>query len=88
MTSMSEATAISTSAPVTRVPTGERIRWGLGGFTDVTIIYGVFSLITAIYVNALGVNAVLVGIACAIPRLLDSFTDPVIGYLTDNTRSR
>ena len=88
MTSMSEATAISASAPVTRVPTGERIRWGLGGFTDVTIIYGVFSLITAIYVNALGVNAVLVGIACAIPRLLDSFTDPVIGYLTDNTRSR
>jgi len=62
--------------------------WGLGGFTDATIIYGVFSLVNTIYVNALGVNAVLVGLACAISRLLDSFSDPLIGHLSDNTRSR
>ena len=62
--------------------------WGLGGFTDATITYGIFSLVNAIYVNALGVNAVLVGLACAIPRLLDAASDPLIGHLSDNTRSR
>ena len=54
-----------------------RLMWGMGGFTDATIIYGVFSLVNAVYVNALGVNAVLVGLACAIPRLLDSLSDPL-----------
>jgi GPH family glycoside/pentoside/hexuronide:cation symporter len=62
--------------------------WGLGGFTDAMIFYGVFSLVNTIYVNARGVNAVLVGLACAVSRLLDSFSDPVVGHLSDNTRSR
>lgn len=71
-----------------QVPRGKRAMWGLGGFTDATIIYGVFSLVNAVYVNALGVNAVLVGLACAIPRLLDSLSDPLVGHLSDNTRTR
>ncbi len=71
-----------------QVPRRKRLMWGMGGFTDATIIYGVFSLVNAVYVNALGVNAVLVGLACAIPRLLDSFSDPLVGHLSDNTRSR
>ncbi len=62
--------------------------WGLGGFTDAMIIYGIFSLVNTIYVNALGVNAVLVGLACALSRLLDSISDPIVGHLSDNTRSR
>ena len=65
-----------------------RFMWGLGGFTDATIVYGVFSLINTIYINALAVNAVLVGIAVAIPRFLDVLSDPVVGHLSDNTRSR
>ncbi len=71
-----------------QVPRHKRFMWGLGGFTDATILYGVFSMVNAVYVNALGVNAVLVGLACAIPRLLDSLTDPLIGHLSDNSRSR
>ena len=62
--------------------------WGLGGFTDATIFYGLFSMINTIYVNALGVNAVLVGLACAIPRLLDAVSDPLVGHLSDNSRTR
>ena len=71
-----------------QVPRHKRLMWGMGGFADATIIYGVFSLVNAVYVNALGVNAVLVGLACAIPRLLDSLSDPLVGHLSDNTRSR
>lgn len=35
----------------------------------------------------LGVNPVLVGLIGFIPRLFDSLTDPVMGYISDNTRS-
>lgn len=71
-----------------QVPGLKRLLWGLGGFTDATIIYGMYSLVSAVYINALGVNAVLISLACAIPRFIDSVSDPLIGYLSDNTRSR
>jgi GPH family glycoside/pentoside/hexuronide:cation symporter len=36
----------------------------------------------------LGVNPALVGLVGTIPRLIDAFTDPLIGYTSDNTRTR
>jgi GPH family glycoside/pentoside/hexuronide:cation symporter len=36
----------------------------------------------------LGMNPALVGIIGAIPRLIDAFSDPLIGYSSDNTRTR
>jgi GPH family glycoside/pentoside/hexuronide:cation symporter len=78
----------ATEVPGHQVPRRKRFMWGLGGFADAIIIYGVFSLVNTIYVNALSVNAVLVGLACAVSRLLDAFSDPVIGHLSDNTRLR
>lgn len=71
-----------------QVPTKTRVLWGLGGFADATTFYGTGSLVNVIYVNAHNVNAALVNLACAIPRFLDFITDPMIGHLSDNTRSR
>jgi glycoside/pentoside/hexuronide:cation symporter, GPH family len=85
---MTEITHGGNAPGSSQVSRRKRLMWGIGGFTDATIIYGVFSLVNAVYVNALGVNAVLVGLACAIPRLLDSLSDPLVGHLSDNTRSR
>ena len=85
---MPEETVCRGEASALQVPRRKRLMWGLGGFTDATIVYGIFSLVNAIYVNALGVNAVLVGLACAVPRLLDAVSDPLVGHLSDNTRSR
>ncbi len=36
----------------------------------------------------LGMNPALVGLLGALPRLVDAFTDPLMGYISDNTRSR
>jgi GPH family glycoside/pentoside/hexuronide:cation symporter len=36
----------------------------------------------------LGMNPALVGLLGAIPRLIDAFSDPLIGYSSDNTRTR
>jgi GPH family glycoside/pentoside/hexuronide:cation symporter len=43
----------------------------------------------AIVLNlGLGMNPALVGLLGALPRLVDAFTDPLMGYISDNTRSR
>jgi len=65
-----------------------RFLWGMGGFTEHMIIYGTVSLVSVIYVNGLHYSAALVGLAVALPRILDAISDPIIGYLSDNTRSR
>ena len=36
----------------------------------------------------LGMNPALVGLVAALPRLTDAITDPLMGYISDNTRSR
>jgi GPH family glycoside/pentoside/hexuronide:cation symporter len=36
----------------------------------------------------LGMNPVLVGLLAAIPRAFDAVTDPMVGYVSDNTRTR
>jgi len=36
----------------------------------------------------LGMNPVLVGLVGTIPRLLDAFTDPLVGYVSDNSRAK
>lgn len=74
--------------PHVEVPTKTRFLWGLGGFADATIFYGTGSLVNVIYVNALNISPALVNLAVAIPRFLDFVTDPLIGHLSDNTRSR
>ena len=74
--------------PHVEVPARTRFLWGLGGFADATITYGTGSLVNVIYVNALHINAALVNLACAIPRFMDFVTDPLVGHLSDNTRSR
>ena len=36
----------------------------------------------------LGMNPALVGLLGALPRLTDAFTDPLMGFISDNTRTR
>ncbi|MEM8564229.1 MAG: MFS transporter [Pseudomonadota bacterium] len=64
-------------------------RWsyGSGGIT-----YGVFSnahyFVLVFYSQVLGLDPALAGLAVAIGLVVDAITDPLIGYLSDNTHSR
>ena len=59
-----------------------------GGAADNLILNGVNTLVLPIYNIGFGLDAILVGGAQSIPRFIDAFTDPVIGHISDNTRSR
>ncbi|HVU26331.1 MAG TPA: MFS transporter [Verrucomicrobiae bacterium] len=74
--------------PQLQVPTRKRFFWGVGGFADCMIYGGINGLVDPIYNMAMGIDPRVIGLARSIPRLADIFIDPIIGYLSDNTRSR
>lgn len=74
--------------PEDRVPVGQKLCYGLGSFHDMwghwlypTIGYQVFNIF-------LGVAPWLIGVALFFNRIFDAITDPLFGWLSDNTRSR
>lgn len=71
-----------------KVPLKNKVLWGMGGACDNFIMNGVNALVLPIYNVGFGLDVVLVGVAQAIPRFIDAVTDPLMGNISDNTRSR
>lgn len=71
-----------------RLPVREKIAWGMGGFSDQVATNGLNSLFVPIYNIGFGMSSVLIGWAVAIPRFIDTLSDPVMGNISDNSRSR
>jgi GPH family glycoside/pentoside/hexuronide:cation symporter len=67
---------------------GQKLSWGIGGTAETLMVNTIGQLALPIYNIALGVSPVLVSYALAIPRIWDAFTDPFMGNISDNTRSR
>ncbi|MFI4913137.1 MAG: MFS transporter [Sedimentisphaeraceae bacterium JB056] len=67
---------------------GQKVAWSIGGMADTLMSNVLFSLAIPIYCIGMGVDPFLIGIALALPRLWDAVTDPVMGNISDNTRSR
>jgi Na+/melibiose symporter-like transporter len=66
----------------------EKALWGLGGFGENMANSALASMVNAIYQVGYGLNPVVIGWVLASSRILDALTDPWMGNLTDNTRSR
>ena len=69
------------------VPFGQKIAFGSGHLANQLFpaALGVFMIILVL---ALKMDPFLAGLLAAIPRLLDALTDPIMGYISDNTRSK
>ncbi len=75
------------TAPEDRVRISQKIGFGIGALVPVIAVNAVGGL-TQLFLNVgLKVNPVLVGIVMMLPRLWDGITDPIVGNLSDNTRS-
>lgn len=71
-----------------KVSMPRRIAYGFGALADNFMMNAFAALVTPIYNIGLKLDPMLVGLAVAIPRLVDAITDPIMGNLSDNTRSR
>ncbi len=79
--------AYHVTKPEDRVPFLKKIAYGSGAIVNNTLAYAMGSMIIVLNLG-LGINPAVVGLLAALPRLTDAFTDPLMGYISDNTRSR
>ncbi|MCL4221138.1 MAG: MFS transporter [Phycisphaerales bacterium] len=70
-----------------RIPWIQMLAYGLGGFVPIALFNSVGQLSGLIVNVGLGVSAILVGVAQMVPRLWDAITDPIMGHISDNTRT-
>lgn len=71
-----------------RLPFRIKFEYGIGAFADAMMANIIWTLAMPIYNVGLGVSATLLGLGLAIPKIFDAFTDPLMGYISDNTRSK
>ncbi|MEM7135300.1 MAG: MFS transporter [Myxococcota bacterium] len=75
------------TAPEDRISFPHKIIYGVGGL--VNNLLGAASGGMMIFLTlGLGMRVELVGILGFIPRIVDAFTDPLMGYISDHTKSR
>jgi len=70
-----------------RIPFSQKVIYGLGAFVNNLLAAAIGGMIIVLNLG-LGMNPALVGLLGALPRLTDAITDPLMGYISDNTRSR
>lgn len=70
-----------------QLPRYQKLAWGMGGMAN-DLINVITVLAIPIYSIALGVNPAWIGIVLMLPRIWDAFSDPIMGHISDNFRSR
>ena len=77
----------SETAPQDRIPFLRMGAYGAGGLANNLLAAGSGGMMIALNLGY-GMNPALVGLLGALPRLTDAVTDPVMGHISDHTRSR
>jgi Na+/melibiose symporter-like transporter len=70
-----------------RITTGTRWVFGSGG-AGYGVLYNAHYFVLIYYSQVLGLDPVLAGLAMSLSLVFDAITDPLVGYLSDSTRSR
>ncbi|MCH8493555.1 MAG: glycoside-pentoside-hexuronide (GPH):cation symporter [Idiomarina sp.] len=66
----------------------EKIAYGFGDTASNLIFQTVMLFLAFFYTDIFGISAATVGTMFLVVRLLDAITDPLMGFLADNTRTR
>ncbi|MBD3869180.1 MAG: MFS transporter, partial [Acidobacteria bacterium] len=75
------------TAPEDRISLKQKSAYATGMFVN-NLQAAALPAMVVILNLGLGMNPVLVGLIAAIPRIFDAISDPMVGYISDNTRTR
>jgi glycoside/pentoside/hexuronide:cation symporter, GPH family len=75
------------TAPEDIVPLGEKLAFGSGHLAN-QLFPAALGVFMVVLVMSLKMSPILAGILGALPRLLDAVTDPIMGFISDNTKSK
>lgn len=70
-----------------RVPFLEKAAFGSGHLVN-NLLPGALGVFSFFLLTAFGMDPFLAGLLGGLPRLFDAITDPIMGYISDNTKSR
>ena len=76
-----------TTAPEDRISFPAKLAYGAGAFVNNTLAAAIGGMMIILNLG-FGMNPALVGLLGAVPRLFDAIVDPLMGYISDNTRSK
>lgn len=75
------------TAPADRIPLVQKLIYGLGALVNNMLGAAIGGMVIVLNLG-LGMNPALVGLVSALPRLTDAITDPLMGYISDHTKSK
>ncbi|HOP14092.1 MAG TPA: MFS transporter [Lentimicrobium sp.] len=70
-----------------RVPFGQKAAFGAGHLVN-NLLPGSLGVFAFFLLTAFGMDPFLAGLLGGLPRFFDAITDPIMGYISDNTKSR
>ena len=70
-----------------KVPLGQKIAFGFGMLAN-QMFPAVISIFIVVLVQNLGFPGWMWGVVSLVPRLFDAITDPIMGFISDNTKSK
>ena len=70
-----------------KVPFGQKIAFGLGMLAN-QMFPAALGIFIVILIEGLGFPGWMLGIIYFVPKLFDAITDPIMGFITDNTKSK
>lgn len=76
-----------TTAAADRIPFHQKLFYGAGAFVN-NLLAGAIGGMMIVLNLGYGMNPALVGLLGALPRLTDAITDPIMGYVSDHTKTR
>lgn len=76
-----------TTAPEDKIPFFSKVIYGFGAMVNNLLAAAIGGMVIVLNLG-LGMNPALVGLVSALPRLTDAITDPLMGYISDKTKSK
>lgn len=69
------------------VPLGQKAAYGTGNLV-LNLLPAALNIFMFFLVTGFGMDPLVAGLLAGLPRLFDAITDPIMGFITDNTKSR
>lgn len=72
---------------VEKVPFAQKAAFGAGHLVN-NLLPGALGVFSFFLITAFGIEPAIAGLLAAIPRFFDALSDPIMGFITDNTTSK
>ncbi|MGB1971900.1 MAG: MFS transporter [Flavobacteriaceae bacterium] len=78
---------MKTNATVRQVPMGQKIAFGIGMFAN-QMFPAILGIFMVVLIEDLGFSGWMWSLTFLFPRIFDAITDPIMGFVSDNTKSK